>query len=64
MLQSNRRNSKRQMAIERLAPDDREYFEERAAIREFDGNQPRGVAEMNAMIETKAHAALCAGAGR
>lgn len=31
----------------------REFFEERAAVREFDGLQSRAVAEANAKIETE-----------
>lgn len=35
-----------------LPPDWREYYEERAAIREYDGNQPRRIAELAALQET------------
>ncbi len=38
---------------ENLDADAREYFEERAAIREFDGLQPRGQAEAEAKKETE-----------
>lgn len=31
----------------------REFFEERAAIREFESNEPRQLAELNAQIETQ-----------
>lgn len=34
-----------------LPPDWREWFEERAAIREFDGRQLRNIAEFFAMKE-------------
>lgn len=39
---------------ENLDADAREYFEERAAIREFDGLQPRAQAEAEAKKETEA----------
>ena len=38
---------------EHLDSDAREYFEERAAIREFDGLQPRVQAEAEAKKETE-----------
>lgn len=38
---------------ENLDADAREYFEERAAIREFDGLQPRAQAEAEAKKETE-----------
>ena len=38
---------------------DREFFEERAAIREFDGGQQRQEAEAAARIETERHRAEC-----
>ena len=34
-----------------LSPDDREFYEERAAIREFDGRQSRAEAERDAWNE-------------
>lgn len=37
-----------------LPPDWREWYEERAAIREFDGKQPRAMAEHLAMLDTQA----------
>lgn len=37
-----------------LLDDYRELYEERAAIREFDGGQSRAVAEVKAYIETVA----------
>lgn len=36
-----------------------EYFEERAAIREFDGEQSRGEAELAAREETKLYVFQC-----
>jgi len=38
-------------AIAKLNQSDREYFEERAAIREYDGNQDRITAERGAVID-------------
>lgn len=38
---------------------DREFFEERAAIREFDGGQQRQDAEAAARLETERHRAQC-----
>lgn len=38
---------------------DAELFEERAAIREFDGGQPREEAEREAAIEAEAHRHRC-----
>lgn len=40
------------LAPERLPPSWREYFEERAAVREFDGGQTREHAEAEALRET------------
>jgi len=34
-----------------LPPDWREWYEERAAIREYDGREPRAEAERNAFDE-------------
>ncbi len=38
--------------VARLNDDMREYFEERAAIREFDGGLPRDHAEAMALLDT------------
>ena len=38
--------------VERLDADLREFFEERAAIREFDGGLPRDHAECLALLDT------------
>jgi len=38
--------------VTRLSDDLREYFEERAAIREFDGGLPRDHAECAALLDT------------
>lgn len=40
-----------QRDIERWQPWKRELWEERAAIREYDGNQPKEVAEYEAYLE-------------
>lgn len=37
-----------------ISPEMREFYEERAAIREFDGGQSRGDAEKAAWAETQA----------
>ena len=37
----------------KLTHDDQEFFEERAAIREYDGGQDRKFAELAAKIETR-----------
>lgn len=39
--------------------DAKEYFDERSAIREFDGGQSREVAEAKARIETHIHIFRC-----
>lgn len=40
-------------AIVALLDDDaREFFEERAGVRQFEGKQDRGIAEHEAMLET------------
>jgi len=36
---------------EQMTPDEQEYFEERAAIREFDGIMPRKEAERLACLD-------------
>ncbi len=38
-------------AVKALTEDQRIEWEERASIREYDGHQPRAVAERNALIE-------------
>lgn len=38
-----------------LTPDQREFFDERAAIIEFDGKIPRDDAEQQAAAQTAAH---------
>lgn len=38
-----------------LTPDQREFFDERAAIIEFDGKIPRDDAEQQAAVQTAAH---------
>lgn len=42
------------MTPDELPPDYREWFEERAGIREFQGHEPREVAEAEALKETLA----------
>ncbi len=37
--------------INKLTPEEVEAFEERAAIREFDGKEPRDLAERRALQE-------------
>jgi hypothetical protein len=39
--------------VANLSPDWREVYEERAAIREYEGNFPRDRAEMLALIEVE-----------
>lgn len=39
--------------------DSEEYFEERSAIREFEGSQSREIAEAKARIETHEHIFRC-----
>lgn len=46
------------MAVE-LSDDGKEFYEERAAIREFDGGQGRKSAEAAAMAETVEHMFRC-----
>ena len=41
-------------ALATLGPDERELYEERAAIREYEGNQPREAAENAALREVLA----------
>lgn len=47
-----------EIQVNRLPPKWREYFEERAAIREHDGKQPRPWAEKQALRETLAAMAM------
>ena len=42
------------IAISRLTPAEREHFEERAAIIEYDGGLERAQAETNALQEVEA----------
>lgn len=47
-----------------MSPEDREYFEERGAIREYDGNQTRADAEQGALHDLEARKHRRAGAGQ
>jgi hypothetical protein len=40
------------LRVSRLDANQREFFEERSAIREFDGGQPRLAAELSAWDDT------------
>ena len=40
------------LRVSRLDANEREFFEERSAIREFDGGPPRLVAELSAWDDT------------
>lgn len=44
--------------VEKLAPEQREWFEERAAIIEHDGQVPRGEAERQALAQAIRHFGL------
>ena len=47
------------MGMDLFDEDATEYFNERAAIREFDGGQSRESAEAAAMVETREHMFRC-----
>ena len=48
------------LRVSRLDANQREFFEERSAIREFDGGQPRLAAELSAWDDTVQHFKLSA----
>lgn len=47
----NQQNPNHDAAVRALPPDWRELYEERAAIKEYDGNMPRELAERSALNE-------------